>query len=100
MTELREAGFKILKSDAAFVKMNFTDVGAIVYYATVIPWEFPDFDVKKVMPQLHQLQKIIDSQGSVTTFEDRFIVFSKKELIGIKLDRNRNILVTLFKRNE
>lgn len=78
MTELREAGFKILKSDAAFVKMNFTDVGAIVYYATVIPWEFPDFDVKKVMPQLHQLQKIIDSQGGVTTFEDRFIALAKK----------------------
>ena len=70
--------FPDLKSDAAFVKMNFTDVGAIVYYATVIPWEFPDFDVKKVMPQLHQLQKIIDSQGSVTTFEDRFIVLAKK----------------------
>ncbi|RND95235.1 hypothetical protein FAM3228_01541 [Lacticaseibacillus paracasei] len=34
--------------------------------------------VKKVMQQLHQLQKIIDSQGSVTTFEDRFIVLAKK----------------------
>ncbi|MBS6631410.1 MAG: methyltransferase [Lacticaseibacillus paracasei] len=64
--------------DLKIEEMNFTDVGAIVYYATVIPWEFPDFDVKKVMPQLHQLQKIIDSQDSVTTFEDRFIVLAKK----------------------
>ncbi|HAJ53378.1 MAG TPA: SAM-dependent methyltransferase, partial [Lactobacillus sp.] len=59
--------------DASFVKMRFTDVGAIVYYATVIPWEFPNFDVNRAMPKLHQLQDIIASVGDITTFEDRFI---------------------------
>ncbi|MDT8864204.1 SAM-dependent methyltransferase, partial [Lacticaseibacillus rhamnosus] len=64
---------------ASFVKMRCTDVGAFVYYATVIPWEFPNFDVNQAMPKLHQLQDMIASVGSVTTFEDRFIVLARKK---------------------
>lgn len=79
LTQLQDNGFEILKVDAAFVKMRFTDVGAIVYYATVIPWEFPNFDVNQAMPKLHQLQDMIASVGSVTTFEDRFIVLARKK---------------------
>lgn len=79
ITQLQNNGFRILKADSSFVKMRFTDVGAIVYYATVIPWEFPNFDVNRAMPKLHQLQDIIASVGDITTFEDRFIIVAKKD---------------------
>ncbi|RXT57817.1 SAM-dependent methyltransferase [Lacticaseibacillus chiayiensis] len=79
ITQLQSSGFRILKADASFVKMRFTDVGAIVYYATVIPWEFTNFDVNRAMPELHQLQDIIANVGDITTFEDRFIVVATKD---------------------
>ena len=72
------AGFEILKADSAYVKMEFMDVGAIVYYATVIPWEFPDFDVQAILPKLRQLQRLLDVTGKITTFEDRFMVVARK----------------------
>lgn len=60
------------------MKMSFTDVAAIVYYATVIPWEFPNFDIESAMPKLHRLQEMLQSQGEIVTYEDRFIIVAPK----------------------
>ncbi|WP_047999947.1 SAM-dependent methyltransferase [Lactiplantibacillus herbarum] len=78
VTQLQAAGFEILKADSAYVKMEFMDIGAIVYYATVIPWEFPNFDVQTMLPKLRQLQRLLDVTGKITTFEDRFMVVARK----------------------
>ncbi|GEP25119.1 class I SAM-dependent methyltransferase [Lentilactobacillus diolivorans] len=74
----QKAGLKIRLDKQAFPKMTFFDVGAIVYYASIIPWEFPNFSVDKCLPQLLALQQIIDTQKSITTNEDRFIVIAQK----------------------
>jgi len=78
VTQLQDTGFEILKADLAYVKMEFMDVGAIVYYATVIPWEFPNFDVQVMLPKLRQLQRLLDVTEKITTFEDRFMVVARK----------------------
>lgn len=75
---LQKAGMRIEQQDAAFSKMSFFDVGAIVYYATVIPWEFPNFSVSHCLPKLQQLAQLIAEQGSVSTFEDRFMLVARK----------------------
>ncbi|WP_318765984.1 class I SAM-dependent methyltransferase [Lactiplantibacillus carotarum] len=77
-TALQAAGLEIVMADAAYAKMNFDDVGAVVYYATMIPWEFPDFDAEQQLPKLHQLQQLIVATGKITTFEDRFMVVARK----------------------
>lgn len=69
---------QIQKQEMAFTRMSFFDVGAIVYYATVIPWEFPKFKVHDCLPQLKQLDKLIATQGSISTFEDRFMIVARK----------------------
>lgn len=78
VTRMQAAGFEILRADQAFVKMSFRDIGAIVYYATVIPWEFPNFDVTRILPKLHQLQALLAVNGQITTFEDRFVIVAHK----------------------
>ncbi|WP_179395510.1 methyltransferase domain-containing protein [Lacticaseibacillus absianus] len=75
---LQKAGMHIAQQDAAFSKMSFFDVGAIVYYATVIPWEFPHFSVRACLPRLQQLDQLIETQGSISTFEDRFMIVARK----------------------
>lgn len=76
--QLQDAGMTILKQAGAFSKMTFYDVGALVYYATVIPWEFPNFSVTTCLPKLQHLDRLIAKQGAITTFEDRFMIVAKK----------------------
>ena len=39
------AGFEILMSDEAYRPIEFYDVGALVWFAKIIQWEFVDFSV-------------------------------------------------------
>ena len=57
---LKEAGFEILKSDEVFRPIRFYDVGAFVWFARVIVWEFPDFSVDRCFDKLLELQQIIE----------------------------------------
>lgn len=75
----QKVGLKVLKSDVSFSKMSFFDVGAVVYYATVIPWEFPNFDVRDNLSKLYELQNIIDQTGQIDTYEDRFLIVARKQ---------------------
>ncbi|BDZ31073.1 SAM-dependent methyltransferase [Lactiplantibacillus sp. WILCCON 0030] len=75
---LQYAGMRVEQQAVAFSKMSFFDVGAIVYYATVIPWEFPNFSVEACLPRLHQLDQLIKEQGSIATFADRFMIVARK----------------------
>lgn len=72
-------GFKILLAKQAFPELKFFDVGAIVYYASVIPWEFKSFSVDSSFEKLLKLQKIIDNQHYISTNEDRFLIVAQKD---------------------
>ncbi len=78
VTGLRDAGFKILFEQQAFPEMKFFDVGAVVYYAAVIPWEFHNFSVQSSFEKLVKLQKMIEQEKFITTNEDRFVIVAKK----------------------
>jgi len=77
-TQLQANGMHIQQQAAAFSQMRFFDVGAIVYYASVIPWEFPNFSVVTCLPQLEQLARLIETEGSISTFEDCFMIVADK----------------------
>ncbi|WP_225429613.1 hypothetical protein [Fructilactobacillus sanfranciscensis] len=72
-------GFEIIYFAEYRPVMKFFDVGAIVYYASVIPWEFPDFSVENNLCELQNLAKIIHQFGSISTNEDRFIMIARKK---------------------
>lgn len=78
MNGFQQAGFNILLEQQAFSEMKFFDVGAIVYYASIIPWEFPNFDVNHCFSKLLDLQRMINCQGSVSTHEDRFVMIAQR----------------------
>lgn len=73
-----DAGFSILVGDETFQPMSFTDVGAFVWFARVIPWEFVDFSVEKCYDQLLEMQKIIERDGKITGTVHRFLIVAKK----------------------
>lgn len=73
-----EFGFDILKSDECFIKSVFYDVGAIVWYAKIIEWEFIDFSVENNFEQLLKMQKTLKQQGKIESSIHRFIIVGRK----------------------
>ena len=51
-----EAGFEILQAEEAYLPIKFYDVGAFVWFARIIEWEFPGFSVEKCFEQLLEIQ--------------------------------------------
>ncbi len=75
---IQNKGFTILDSDECFPKLKFFDVGALVYFAKIIEWEFPDFSVDSCFKQLCQLQSIVEHEGFIESKEHRFIIVAQK----------------------
>ena len=75
---LKNKGFAILKSEEYFPKLKFFDVGALVYFAKIIEWEFPNFSVNSCFKQLCLLQTIVEEQGFVESKEHRFVIIAQK----------------------
>lgn len=75
---LEDKGFTILKSNEYFPKLKFFDVGALVYFAKIIEWEFPNFSVNNCFRRLCDLQLSIEQQGFIESTEHRFIIVAQK----------------------
>ena len=76
--KFREAGFAILREEECFRPIRFLDVGALVWFARVLPWEFPDFSVDTHLEQLLNAQKILEEQGCIEGKTHRFLLVAKK----------------------
>lgn len=76
--ELKQAGFTISVSEECFPYARFRDIGALVYLASIIEWEFPGFSVDHCFGQLCQLQQELERRGYVESREHRFMIIAKK----------------------
>lgn len=77
-THFENAGFHIIKAEEAYRPIKFYDIGAFVWFAHVIEWEFPDFSVDKCFSQLLEMQKIIDRNGNIEGTIHRYLIVAKK----------------------
>ena len=73
-----KAGFEIIKTDEVFNPISFFDVGAFVWFARIIQWEFPGFSVENCFDRLLQLQRTIEKDGSFTGTTHRFLIVARK----------------------
>jgi Methylase involved in ubiquinone/menaquinone biosynthesis len=72
-------GFDVIESDEVYANINFFDIGALVYYAKIIEWEFEGFSVEKCYDKLLELQKQIDSNGFASSIEHRYYLVAQKK---------------------
>ncbi len=75
--ELANHGFDVVYEVESFPYLRFYDVGALVYYAKVIEWEFPDFSVKRCFDTLYAMHQELKDEPYIESREHRFIVVSK-----------------------
>lgn len=76
---LQKKGFKIILSDETFPKIKFYDIGALVYFAKVIEWEFPDFSVDSCFKNLCKMKKELKENGYISGTSHRFIIVAKNQ---------------------
>ena len=72
------AGFKIIKSDEAYRPIKFYDIGAFVWFAHIIEWEFPGFSVDKCFDRLLKMQDMIDRNGRIEGTIHRYLIIAEK----------------------
>lgn len=76
--EVKQAGF-IIKDKAAWQgKIEFKDVGALIYYFKSIPWIIEGFSVDKYLPVLNKLQQKINNRQKLSFTKARFFIKAQK----------------------
>lgn len=73
-----DAGFDILDAQECFRPIKFYDVGALVWFAHIIAWEFPDFSVERCKDRLLDAQRMLEEHGSIEGRIHRFLLVCKK----------------------
>ena len=76
---LSQTGFEVLDGRECFRPIRFYDVGALVWFARIIEWEFPGFAVETHMKNLLTAQKILDTRGSIDGSIHRFLLVARKK---------------------
>ena len=73
-----DAGFEILETGEAFRPICFYDVGAFVWFARIIVWEFPGFSVDRCFERLLEMHKTIEKRGKIAGTTHRYLIVARK----------------------
>ena len=76
--KFEDVGFHIVEEGEAYCPIKFYDVGAFVWFAHIIEWEFPDFSVERCFEHLLEMQKMIEDKGRVEGTIHRYLIVAKK----------------------
>lgn len=75
---LADVGFDILRAEEAYRPIRFYDVGALVWFARIIEWEFPGFSVDRCFDRLCQAQRILEEKGVLEGQIHRFLIVARR----------------------
>lgn len=79
LEKIRQLNFEVLNTAEYFPYLRFSDVGALVYFAKIIEWEFPHFSVEKTIDKLIGYHELIERQGYVQSQEHRYLIVAQKQ---------------------
>lgn len=76
--EAKALEFTVLEQCEDFPQAYYYDVGAFVYMAKIIEWEFPGFSIERCFDKLLELQRQVETQGYFTSKEHRYLLVLRK----------------------
>lgn len=74
----QKADFSILRQEECYRAIRFYDVGALVWFARILPWEFPNFSVDTHLQNLLNAQQILEQKGYIEGKIHRFLLVAQK----------------------
>ena len=75
----KNTGFEITEQNESSYTIRFLDVGALVWFAKIIEWEFIGFSVDTCKQQLFEAQAILSEEGFIEGKAHRFYFVAKKK---------------------
>ena len=75
----RKEGFSIIRGEEAYRTIKFYDIGALVWFARIIEWEFQGFSVDNNFDRLIEAQRILDCTGSIDGTIHRYLIVAQKQ---------------------
>ncbi|MET8866854.1 hypothetical protein ABZW11_28260 [Nonomuraea sp. NPDC004580] len=73
---LRDAGLDVVWSAEAAFTTAFHDIGALVLFLRMVPWQIPAFDVQTYAPHFRTLH---ESRAPLTATAHRFALLARTE---------------------
>ncbi len=70
--------FEILRLEEAYTTLQFFDVGAFVFFAKVIEWEFPGFSASTHDEKLQELHKEVEANGFIESTQHYILSICRK----------------------
>ena len=58
--------------------IEFYDVGALVWFARIVQWEFVDFSVEQCFERLLEAQRIVERDGCIKGNVHRYLIVAQK----------------------
>ncbi|MER7578431.1 class I SAM-dependent methyltransferase [Kitasatospora sp. NPDC097691] len=78
--EARAAGLEVVDLRSERLRMEFRDIGAVVYFLRKVIWMVPGFTVDAYRDRLRELDARIRSEGPFVAHSARFLIEARKEI--------------------
>lgn len=79
LPKFKSNGLIVKYSNECYPELRFFDIGAVVFWAKIIEWSFPNFSVEKNFPYLCSLQDDLLQKGFVSAVQHRFIIIAQND---------------------
>jgi SAM-dependent methyltransferase len=76
--EARAAGLTITDLRMERLRVEFFDIGAVVYFLRKVIWTVPDFSVERYRQRLGDLHELMERQGSFVSHSTRVLIEARK----------------------
>jgi SAM-dependent methyltransferase len=76
--DVAEAGLGVVDLRHERIRLEFSDIGAVVYFLRKLSWVVPDFTVARYHDELHRLHQQIQAEGSFNTHSSRVLIEARK----------------------
>ncbi len=76
--QAEQAGLEVVDLRTAELRMEFFDVGAMVYFLRKVIWFVPDFTVEKYRARLKALHERIQAEGPFVAHSRRFLIEARQ----------------------
>ncbi|MDJ1135893.1 class I SAM-dependent methyltransferase [Streptomyces iconiensis] len=77
-TEAEAAGLEIVDLRSERLRMEFHDIGAVVYFLRKVIWMVPGFTVERYHDRLRELHQLITTEGAFVAHSSRFLIEARK----------------------
>ncbi|MFF0411250.1 methyltransferase domain-containing protein [Kitasatospora sp. NPDC004745] len=78
----REAGLEVVDLRSERLRMEFRDIGAVVYFLRKVIWMVPGFTVDAHLDRLRELDALIRAEGPFVAHSARFLIEARKPEAG------------------